>query len=640
MDRSLKWRSLILVFIVGFCVLTVLPNVVGDDSLPSWYTGIFKKRVQLGLDLQGGLHVVYSIDLDRAIDDKASEIKRDVESYLSAERIDGSVSTPSSVTGAVTIRVADAQGREKVRGWVMSQYSTVVVARTCPADQADAACVRVSSDFADTIKARALAQAVETIRSRIDERGVAEPTVISKGDDIIVELPGLDAKSISETKDLIARTAKLEFKKVIDDEADPGKFMRALYKQVHDDAGAKALEVNAEVDGWRHDDSGKSYTDYFLLAHNRDEPVPLDEAREIGCWNEQSKAEVKDGKVWCTVTGRRVIERYLADLAAKDKKFAVPDDREIAFELITPSESAEDTRPFWRTYYLEHAVRLTGAAITNAITIWDPQTNRPEVLVEFNRYGTRVFGDLTSQSIGRKMAIILDNKVVSAPVIQAAITGGRSNISMGAGTAEEQQHEADVLVAALKTGSLPAPLRMESESILGPTLGRDAIKKTQFSFLLGVILVLGIMMFIYRFSGLIAIGAMTINILIMLTAMTLFGATLTLPGIAALVLTVGMAVDGNILIYERIRDELHHGKSVKGSVDIGFARAFTTVLDGHLTTAAAGWVLLQYGSGPIQGFAVMLLVGIGTTLFTTTWVTRVFFDLYVARSKGATTISI
>jgi preprotein translocase subunit SecD len=636
MDRSLKVRSLILVGIVLACIMYVLPTFVGDKTLPGFFP---EEKIQLGLDLQGGSHIVYNIDLDKAIDDKASEIRRDLESYMTSESIKGSVSTPSSVTGAVTARIADAAGREKARKWLLSQYEGVVVERTCPADQTDAFCIRVSSEYADNAKERALAQAVETIRSRIDDKGVAEPTVISKGEDIIVELPGSDEKAISETKDIIARTAKLEFKKVLDDEGDPQHFMRGLFAKVREDQAAKDLGILADVDTWRHDETGKTYNDYFLMAHNREEWVELDQAKEYdGCF--KAGMPVTDGKVWCEVKGKYLIERYLAAVGAQDPKLAVPDDRQIAYELMTPGEGAEDSRPFWRSYYMDRAVRLTGATITNAIVIWDPQTNRPEVLVEFNRYGTRVFGDLTKEAVGRKMAIILDEDVKSAPVIQVAITGGRSNISMGSGNPDDQQREADALVTVLKTGSLPAPLREESASQLGPTLGRDAIQKTQFSFALGVVLVLAIMIFIYRFSGLIAILAMLINILIMLTAMVLFGATLTLPGIAALVLTVGLAVDGNILIYERIRDELHNGKSVKGAVEIGFARAFTTVLDGHLTTAAAGWVLLQYGSGPIQGFAVMLLVGIGTTLFTTTWVTRVFFDLYVTRKKGAQTISI
>ncbi len=635
MDRSLRWRSIGLLAIVAFCVLTLLPSVVGYKALPSWYDSFFSKKIQLGLDLQGGLHIVYSIDLDKAVDDKASEIKRDVEAHLEAEKIEGTVSTPAAL-GAVTIKVADPAKLELVRKWVMSSYDDVVVGRTCSSnDGASSVCVRVSSDYADSIKSAALSQAVETIRSRIDENGVSEPTVITKGDDIIVELPGLDEANISRIKDIIARTAKLEFKVV--DQDSP--YMRDLFKHVREDPEAARLEIKADVDGWRHDDTGKSYDDYYLYAHNREEWITVEEAKETACWDDE-KSTASDGQTQCLVSGRRVIERYLAELGKADPKFAIPDDRQIAYERVTPAADAEDKREFWRTYFLDRAVRLTGAAVTNAITIWDPQTNRPEVLVEFNRYGTRVFGDLTSEATGRKMAIILDDKVASAPVIQSAITGGRSNISMGGGSAEEQQREADVLVAVLKTGSLPAPLKAESSATLGPTLGQDAITKTQFSFALGTVLVLIIMIVVYRFAGFLAIGALAINILIMLAAMATFGATLTLPGIAALVLTVGMAVDGNILVYERIRDELHGGKSVRGAVETGFARAFTTVLDGHLTTAAAGWVLLQYGSGPIQGFAVMLLVGIGTTLFTTVWVTRVFFDLYLAKNKTAETLSI
>jgi preprotein translocase subunit SecD len=248
---------------------------------------------------------------------------------------------------------------------------------------------------------------------------------------------------------------------------------------------------------------------------------------------------------------------------------------------------------------------------------------------------------MTASHIGHKMAIILDNKVNSAPVIQGAIRGGASTITMGSAKPQVAQREADDLVDVLRTGSLPAPLVEESSSEVGPLLGFDAIRKTQFSFILGSILVLLIMIAYYRTSGAIAIAALALNILFMIAVLALFGATLTLPGIAAVVLSVGMCVDGNILIYERIRDELRLGKSVRGAVDLGFTRAFSAILDGQLTTAAGGWVLLQYGSGPIKGFAVLLLVGVFTTLFVNTWVTRVFFDWYIAKKKGQmATISI
>jgi preprotein translocase subunit SecD len=212
---------------------------------------------------------------------------------------------------------------------------------------------------------------------------------------------------------------------------------------------------------------------------------------------------------------------------------------------------------------------------------------------------------------------------------------------MGGNDANRQEKERDELVNVLRTGSLPAPLQLESASDLGATLGRDAIDKTKVSFAVGIVLVILIMVGIYRWSGWISVFALVFHNLLTLAIMALFGATLTLPGIAAIVLSVGMCVDGNILIYERIRDELRLGKSVRGAVDLGFSRAFSAILDGQLTTAAGGWVLLQYGSGPIKGFAVMLLVGIFTTITTNTWVTRIFFDWYIAKKKGQmATISI
>jgi len=638
MDRSLRWRTIGLLAIIALCVLSLLPTLVGKDRLPPWYGKFFEKEIQLGLDLQGGLQIEYSIDLDKAVDDKASEIKRDIEAHLQTEKIEAKVTTPSSL-GAVTVIPVDGANTESIKKWVMSSYDDVVVSRPCgEKDGATAVCIRVSSDYADSIKSAALSQAIETIRSRIDERGVSEPTVITKDDSIIVELPGLDEANQSQIKDIIARTAKLEFK-IVDENAP---YMSQLFKHVREDKiDAPLDDIKAEIDGWRWDEGGKNFDDYYLTAYDVERDVTEQQAKDpegYDCWNEE--LTVQNGMVHCKISGRKLIELYLKKLAAADPKFAIPDDRQLGYERNVPREDAEDSRVFWRTYFLDRAVRLTGSSVANAITIWDPQTNRPEVLVEFNRYGTRVFGDMTSQNSGKKMAIILDDKIASAPVIQTAITGGRSNISMGGGDANAQQREADTLVAVLKTGSLPAPLKEEQSANLGPTLGRDAIEKTQFSFILGASLVILIMIVIYRFSGVLAVAAMLLNILIMLTAMATFGATLTLPGIAALVLTVGMAVDGNIIIYERIRDEFHAGKSVRGAVDAGFGRAFTTVLDGHLTTAAAGWVLLQYGTGPIQGFAVMLLVGIGTTLFTTVWVSRVFFDWYVSKRKGAETISI
>lgn len=664
MDRSLKLRTLALIGILLFCVGTLAPTFISRESLPSWFSSIFSKRINYGLDLQGGKHIVYNIALDKAVDDKASELKRDIEARVGDEKIAATVKTPARPLGAVTVLVADASKdkKDQLVGEIHGDYKGIIQDRDCgPEDGKGAVCFVVSQSYADGIKKAALSNAVSTIRDRINAKGVAESSVVEKGDDIIVEIPG-DPKSqeVQDIEELIARTAKLEMK-VVDDCNNPGPagctkdathdgsaYMKKVFAKVGSDAKgnpsdseAIRLEIKADVDQWRPEDGGGTHTDYFLSAFNRDETVPVAWAKKRGCI--QKDSIIEDGKTRCPVTGRQIIERYLfgdkelgyAGLADQDPSFKLPDDHQIGYELEEAVPGAKEQRSKWRTYYLERSVRLTGSGISDAMPSYDPNTNAPIVLLDFNRFGGRVFGDVTTQIVGMKFATILDDNVKSAPIINGPIRGGRASITLGRGNdaiaAEKAQKD---LVAVLKTGSLPAPLEKASESDVGPTLGRDAIDKTRLSFEIGILLVVLIMVGIYRWSGWISVFAVVFHILMTLAVMALFGATLTLPGIAAIVLSIGMEVDGNILIYERIRDELLLGKSVRGAIDLGFSRAFSAILDGQLTTAAAGWVLLQYGSGPIKGFAVMLLVGVFTTLTTNIWVTRILFDWTVARKKG------
>jgi preprotein translocase subunit SecD len=623
----------LLIGIVLVCAAILLPMIVGQSALPSWYP--FTGQINLGLDLQGGSHVVYDIDLDKALDDRAAEIKRDLDAQFASDGTPATVSTPAAPAGAVTVHLQDASRRDALQASVAAEYGEMIETRACPADDGpQAICFQVSGRYAETVRRSALAQAVKTIRDRIDAKGVAEPTVVEKGDQIIVELPGLDAELIAETRALIARTAKLEFK-IVD---DGSPWMMALYRHAVADPAAQAEGITADTDVWQHEESGNDFSDYFLIARDREEPITIAEARRSGCYRRGMPERA--GRVRCNVTGRRVIERYLAAAAAADPSMRVPADAQIGFELVhPPAESSEG--PYWRTYYLDRTVRLTGSAISKADVVFDPSTLRPEVSVEFNRYGTWRFGELTSQNVGRKMAIILDDKVASAPVIQAAITGGRSSITMGATDPETLEREASDLVDVLRTGSLPAPLREESVSQVGPTLGRDAVDRAVGAFLLGVVVVIGIVIFVYRASGAIALVTLSLNVVFVLTLMAVFEATLTLPGIAGIVLAFGMSVDGNIIIFERIREELARGKTITGAVDTGFTRAFSAIVDGQLTTMAGGFVLLQYGTGPITGFAVTLIMGNVTALFANIWCTRVLYDLYVAHlTKRARPLSI
>lgn len=642
MDRKLKWRSFWLAVLAVFALLTLMPTLVPSEKMPPWLSGVFNRKVQLGLDLQGGLHIVYSIDLQKAVDDKATEIKRDLESKLDEIGVKGRATTPRTPRGAVSLILESADDLPKLGDAFFSDYDEIVVARECPENEAKARsrCVRVSSDYADSIKKSALEQAIRTVRDRIDEKGVVEPTVISKGDNIIVELPGLDKVAIARVKDLIERTAKLEFK-IVDENS---VLMREVYRHVGKDdegdaveEGAKALGIKADTEVWTHDESGKQFQDYFVYAEDRTELISKDDAKERGCYR-KDMSEVA-GKVECKVTGRVVLEEYLESLAAIDNQFQLDDDHQFGFELIKP-ENTSERNEYWRTYYLYRAVELGGSMVSKASVGFNPTSNRPEVLVDFTRLGGRRFGELTGKNVGRKMAIILDAKVNSAPTIQTKIDGGRSSITMGGGTRAYQQSEAEDLVNVLRTGSLPAPLKEESSSEVGPLLGQDAIDKAVVAFGLGALLVMVIMVGYYRTSGAISIAALTLNIGFMMALLAGFGATLTLPGVAALVLTVGMAVDANIIIYERIREELRTGKSVKGAVDAGFSRGFSAILDGQLTTGVAAYVLYQFGSGPIRGFAVMLLIGIVCTLFTATWCTRLFFEYYVGRGRKAPVLAI
>jgi len=660
MDRSLKWRTVALLLGLVLCACFLAPTWPGSSALPSWFP--FKKKISLGLDLQGGMHIVYSIDLDRAVEDKASDIKRDLDARFIDEKIKADVKLPRASAkvpfGAVTVILPDGTHKDEIASQVKADYGKFVNMRECmPEDGANAICFNVSSNYADDIKKSALTQAVTTIRERINEKGVSEPSVVEKGDDIIVELPG-DPKdpAMQETREIIAGTSKLEFK-VVD---DGSPYMSKLYSHVHPadkddtstDERARKLGIKAKVDQWRPEEGGSNHTDYYLEAYDREESLPKAWAAKLGC----SAGDDGGDEVRCKVTGQQEIQRYLfgdhavfgdkiaggeKGLVETDPSFKIPDDHQIAFEPIYPDPGAKEQRTLWRSYYLESAVRLTGAGISNAQPNNDPNTGRPVVLLDFNRFGGRVFGDLTSQIVGKKLATILDDKVRSAPIINQAIRGGRAAITLGGGDVERQERERESLVNVLRTGSLPAPLVEQSKSEVGPTLGRDAIDKTKVSFIIGIILVVLIMVGVYRWSGWIAVFAVVFHIVMTLAVMAAFGATLTLPGVAAIVLSIGMEVDGNILIYERIRDELLLGKSVRGAIDLGFSRAFSAILDGQLTTATAGWVLLSYGSGPIKGFAVMLLVGVFTTLSTNIWVTRIFFDWYVSRKKGQlATISI
>jgi preprotein translocase subunit SecD len=285
-------------------------------------------------------------------------------------------------------------------------------------------------------------------------------------------------------------------------------------------------------------------------------------------------------------------------------------------------------------YLLKERTLMTGDVLEDARVSLDSQFHEPYVALEFDSIGAKLFEQITSQNVKKRLAIILDNNVYSAPVIQEKIAGGRAQIT-GRFTADEAKD----LAIVLKAGALPAPVKILEQRTVGPSLGQDSIHQGVVSTLISAALIVLFMVFYYRVSGVVADIALILNIILTLATLALFRATLTLPGIAGLVLSVGMAVDANILIHERIKEELRWGKTIRAAIDQGYHRAFVTIIDSNLTTLIAGVILYQFGTGPVKGFAVTLCIGILANIFTAVYITRVVFD-FITLKVGVKRLSI
>ena len=603
MERAWWWKAALYGFVTVVAVLYLVPTLVPEEKQPSFIKSHFQKKIQLGLDLQGGLHLVYEVNVDKAVSDKVDRLSSDVEDRLGRDKGVKELNVVREGRDDIILTFKNPAEQAKLDEEVLRQYrkSLDLVDRN-PAT--GVVRLRLDPDQVEEVRDYALRQGIETIRGRVDKLGVAEPTIIKKGTDIIVELPGLKPSDFERIKSIIGRTAQLEFK-IVDDGSEYMKKAAGAVPKRDPKATLQPTDVDVGTEAWNEEDSGKSHEDVYLRSKSRD-----------------------------------AIEKFFAGLTGE---LAVPPDHEIGYEEMQGrGEDGEQTPDrYWRTYYLHKRAALTGEYLSNADQTWDQNTGRPEVSFEFDHQGAAISERMTGDNIGRKMAILLDEKITSAPVIKSRI-GARGRITLGSfGDPFQLQQEAKDLVAVLRSGALPAPLRKTFETQVGPTMGRDSIAKAKLSMYIGAAAVILFMLIYYRVSGLIAVVAMLLNMLYMLAILAGFEASLTLPGIAGLVLTVGMAVDANIIIYERIREELRLGKSVRTSVDAGFARAFWTVFDAHVTNFVAGVVLYSYGSGPIRGFAVTLLVGIITNLFTSYWLSHWMFDAFVGRRGVAkATLSI
>ena len=496
------------------------------------------------------------------------------------------------------------------------------------------------SQLSDDAKKDALDRVLKIVRNRVDQFGVAEPVIQKQGDKrIIVQLPGLQDPSRAKT--LLGQTALLEFRLV----RETDEMRRAIQDL---DLALKGVEIK----GSAVDTTGVAVGapgDTTAVARAATTTTAPETAAD-------REATALDSLI-PDIPGTKEVEIPLQEIS-KDRPFssylvslyggaAVVDDRHRqAVELLLGTQQAQRMIPrgsefLWDAesrpledggvgrllYLVEAKATLSGRALTNASTQPNPDDRSSlDVSFQLNREGALIFSRFTGENIGRRIAIVLDRKIRSAPVVQSKIPSGDGRI-----TGSFTDEEAGDLAIVLRAGALPAPVEVIEERTVGPTLGRDSIRSSARAALISIIIVIVFMAGYYRLSGLLASAAMLLNILIIIAALALLGASLTLPGIAGLILTFGMAVDANVLVFERIREELAKAKTVRSAIDAGYDRAFTTILDSNLTTLITAIVLWQFGTGPIKGFATTLSIGIAASMFTAVLCTHVVYNLVTSR---------
>jgi SecD/SecF fusion protein len=481
----------------------------------------------------------------------------------------------------------------------------------------------------------AVDRALEIIRNRVDQFGVAEPLIHKSGKDrIVVELPGL--QDVERAQNLIGQTAQLEFKLLETPEntvsimnridqvlsksdtssakKEPGKTTETKPgEKGKEEKTAKDLFGEAKTDSTN--DTAAEMLDEEELAANKERSF----SQHLESFSQQSYA------YWVPKDEKPKVELLLSDPKVKS---VIPDDDEFAWS--TGSEIMQG-QEYWGIYLLKKRVELSGKYLVDAKPRYD-QFRKPEVNFTLTKPGGRIFARVTGANIDKPLAITLDGRVESAPTIRSKIRDSGVIEMGGAATLEE----ANDLAIVLRAGALPAPVKVIENRVIGPSLGQDSVRKGTTAAIIGLILVLLYMIVYYRFSGLIADLGMIFNIFFLLAAISALHATLTLPGIAGIILTVGMSVDSNVLILERIREELRSGKTVRASIDAGYKRALSAIIDSHVTTLITSAVLFQFGTGPVKGFAVSLSLGVAINLFTAVVITRIIFDL----RKQHLTISI
>jgi len=522
--KSFNFKTLLITGVIIAAIVWLLPTFF--NSWPH-------KKINLGLDLQGGMHLLLEVQNIKAVEAEVERTIQEIKKELRKQEIKH-LGISRLKDNSILAKFQNGENKSKFETVLSKDFKNLIIKRPETSAGIITFHLALPEKEIDTLKKMATAQALETIRNRIDEFGVSEPDIRIQGDNrILIQLPGI--KDPRRAKDLIGKTAQLTFQ-LVDDDAD----------------------VDAAINGI---------------------PPVGDEILYQNKYNKGSGTPVK-----------------------------IP-------------------------FLIKKRVLLDGSLLTNARVEFD-QFQQPQVGIEFNRKGARIFDRITGENIHKRLAIVLDESVYSAPTIQDRIAGGKAVI-----TGSFTLNEAKDLAIALRAGSLPAPVEIIEERTVGPTLGADSVRMGLMSMLIGGLLVILFMAVYYKGAGIIADLALIVNIILIGGGLAALQATLTLPGIAGIILTIGMAVDANVIIFERIREELRSGRTALASVHAGFDRAALTILDANVTTLIAAIVLFQFGTGPIKGFAVTLCLGIIASLFTALILSKNIFD-FILRNRQSSKLSI
>jgi preprotein translocase subunit SecD len=619
LDSNWRMRFGVVFGVATLAIISLWPSLEsmsgGRLPCPAYVKEHVKFRLVAGLDLRGGLRLVYNVDVNEALKDRRDRHYEDMQIALSklfelhsgderpSEEVYAKLRSkvtlekPAGDARAIKLTLASDADKAKIDTQFLQSFATELTFSQS-ADQMSYL-FRLRNGIETQIRESAVAQAKEIILRRVDDLGLREAAISTREEDVIVEVPGQDEAAFKDIRDIIGQTARLEFK-LLDDDND---FFGPMRLSADKTSLPEGIGFQQETTTVGQDPEGeiRRKTVTYAVITKREQETP-----------------------------KEALERFKAWTAT----LTPPPDREFGYELeydIDPV-TQKSTESGWRTYLLKTRAEITGDMIRDAIAQPDTGTNSLGgwyVAIRFTDAGGNIFERITGANIKRRFAIILDGRIESAPVIQSRIAGGNASITMGASDPETQLTNARKLELVLRSGALPAPITPSNEQHIGPSLGADSIEQGVRGALVAIVIVLAFMLLYYRRAGLIANIAVLLNVTLLLAILASFGASMTLPGIAGLALTVGMSVDSNVLINERIREELRGGKSPRAAVDLGYSKALSGIIDGQLTTLISAIVLAQFGTGPIKGFAVTLMVGVACSIFTGVIVTRLMFDVWV-----------